>query len=127
MLRKAKKLAKAVQISFQFDDFFDSIPILRIFEIFTKTSHPKLVGTPCMSINCLGLVLQKGFVRLSVNDERILVRKTTDCIYLNCSLVRLLFGTKAETFLADQLEHPVFTVDLAVVKSNFEHYKQLYI
>ena len=56
MLRIAKKLvnvclhfSKAVQISLQFDEFFDrkifKILISRRFEIFTKTSH--LVGTPC--------------------------------------------------------------------------------
>ena len=58
MLRKAKKLAKvwlhsskAVQISLQFDEYFDrknfKILISHRFEIFTKTSHLKLVGTPC--------------------------------------------------------------------------------
>ena len=59
MLRKAKKVVKvclhsswAVQISFQFDEFFwqkkFKILISRRFEIFTKTSHLKLVGIRCM-------------------------------------------------------------------------------
>ena len=41
-----------MQISLQFDEFFDrknfKILISRRFEIITKTSHLKLVGTPCI-------------------------------------------------------------------------------
>ena len=39
---------QAVQISHQFDEFFLTILVLRRFEIFPKTSHLKLAGTPCI-------------------------------------------------------------------------------
>ena len=61
MLRKAKKVvevclqsSQALQISLEFDEFYLTknfkILISRRFEIFTKTSHLKLVGTPCTII-----------------------------------------------------------------------------
>ena len=57
MSKTVKKFVKvclhssyAVQISLQFDEYFrqkiSKILISRSFEIFTKTSHLKLVGTP---------------------------------------------------------------------------------
>ena len=51
-----------MQISLQFDEFFWTknfkILISRRFEIFTKTSHLKLVGTACRIRTCV-LTLQK--------------------------------------------------------------------
>ena len=41
-------LAKQCKPHFNLTNLFDKIPISRRFEIFTKASHLKLVGTPCI-------------------------------------------------------------------------------
>ena len=53
-VKPREKFVYILQIPLQFDEFLTNkfkILILRIFDIFTKTSHPKLVGTPCIKRN----------------------------------------------------------------------------